>query len=189
VPAAASRERKPRAGDPLAELAEELSRVPPVPESAEQRRMPRLQPAPPPAGSAADVKPSADPNLSEMAQRLEAALRRPGKSDEARAPAGGKLAGGPAPQGGTFAPKSPPSPRPNPVLLRPFKTEETRAPAAPKPSSEPATPVTDEGAAPAESTQGARGPRDDAKPAPQKSFYDSLEQEMASLLNRPPPKP
>jgi flagellar protein FliO/FliZ len=189
APAAASRERKPRAGDPLAELAEELSRVPPAPNSVEQRRMPRLQPAPPPAGSAADVKPSADPNLSEMAQRLEAALRRPGKSDEARAPAGSKMAGEPAPQGGTFTPKFPPSPRPSSAQLRPFKTEEARAPAAPKPSSEPATPVTDEGAAPAESTQRARGPGDDAKPAPQKSFYDSLEQEMASLLNRPPPKP
>jgi hypothetical protein len=29
----------------------------------------------------------------------------------------------------------------------------------------------------------------DGKPAPQKSMYDSLEQEMASLLNRPPSKP
>jgi hypothetical protein len=122
-----------------------------------------------------------------MAQRLEAALRRPGKSDEARASVGGKVAGEPAPQGGTFAPKSPLFPRPNPAQLRPFKTEETRAPAAPKPSSEPATPVTDEGAAPAESTQGARGPRDDAKPAQQKSFYDGLEQEMASLLGKDKP--
>jgi flagellar protein FliO/FliZ len=186
-PAAAARERKPRAGDPLAELAEELSRVPPAPESTEQRRMPRLQPPPP--ASTADVKPSADPNLSEMAQRLEAALRRPSKSDEARSPAGAKITGEPAPQGGTFTPKFPPFPRPSPTQLRPFKTEEPRTAAAPKPSSEPATPVTDEGAAPAESTQGARSPRDDAKPAPQKSFYDSLEQEMASLLNRPPPKP
>jgi len=187
APAAASRERKPRAGDPLAELAEELSRVPPAPNSVEQRRMPRLQPAPPPAGSAADVKPSADPNLSEMAQRLEAALRRPGKSDEARAPAGGKVAG--EPQGGPFTPKSPPFPRLSPAQLRPFKTDEARASIPAKPSSEPAAPVTDEGGAPAESTQGARGPSNDAKPAQQKSFYDSLEQEMASLLNRPPPKP
>ena len=186
-PAAAARERKPRAGDPLAELAEELSRVPPAPESAEQRRMPRLQPPPP--ASTADVKPSADPNLSEMAQRLEAALRRPGKSDEARSPAGGKTAGEPAPPGGTFTPKFPPFPRPSPAQFRPLKTEEARTAAAPKPSSEPATPGTDEGTAPAESTQGARAPRDDAKAAPQKSFYDSLEQEMASLLNRPPPKP
>jgi hypothetical protein len=29
----------------------------------------------------------------------------------------------------------------------------------------------------------------DGKPAPSKSLYDSLEQEMASLLNRPPSKP
>ena len=29
----------------------------------------------------------------------------------------------------------------------------------------------------------------EGKPAPQKSMYDSLEQEMASLLNCPPSKP
>jgi flagellar protein FliO/FliZ len=191
--APSSRERKPRTGDPLAELAEELSRVPAVPESAEQRRMPQLQPAPPPAESTADaaLKPAADQNLFEMAQRLEAALRRPGKSDDAHATAAGKV-GEPAPEGGTFTPTS--SPRLNPALLRPLKTDDARAPTAgaPKPPSEPATPVTDEGAAAAvtsaDPTKGTRGRGAEAKPAPQKSFYDSLEQEMASLLNRPPPK-
>jgi hypothetical protein len=51
-------------------LAEELSRMPGAPEPAEQRprRMPRLQPAPPAAATAAD-----------------AALRRPLKTDDARA--------------------------------------------------------------------------------------------------------
>jgi hypothetical protein len=79
------------------------------------------------------------------------------------------------------------SPRPSPALLRPFKTDEARAPIPAKPTSEPGTPVTDEGAVPAESTPGSS--RNDAKPAQQKSFYDSLEQEMQSLLNRQPPKP
>jgi hypothetical protein len=31
----------------------------------------------------------------------------------------------------------------------------------------------------------ARATRGEARPAPQKSLYDSLEQEMASLLGRP----
>lgn len=187
VPAAptASRERKSRT-DPLAELAEELSRVPPVPESAEQRRMPRLEPAPP-AGSTAEAKSSADPNLSEMAQRLEAALRRPGKSGDARKPAGE-----PAPEGAPFTPKPPPSSRLSPALLRPFKPEETRTPTAGAPKL-PGEPSVDESAAAAgvsaDPAKGAHGPRDEVKPAPQRSFYDSLEEEMASLLNRPPPKP
>jgi hypothetical protein len=54
----------------------------------------------------------------------------------------------------------------------------------PKTSSEATAPATDE--VPADPTKGARGEGADA---PQKSFYDSLEQEMAGLLNRPPPKP
>src|SRR5438067_1030970 len=93
------RERKPRAPDPLAELADELSRVPGVGGPAEQRRMPRLQPAPTPTPSTTDpaLKSPADQNLSEMAQRLEAALRRPGKSDETRTGFGGpRSAGEPA---------------------------------------------------------------------------------------------
>src|SRR5262249_57421485 len=83
-PPVPGRERKPRAPDPLAELADELSRVPVMGEPAEQRRMPRLQPAPAPAPGTADpaLKSPADQNLSEMAQRLQAALRRPRRSDD-----------------------------------------------------------------------------------------------------------
>jgi hypothetical protein len=75
--------RKARTADPLAELADELSRVPGVGEPAEQRRPPRLQPAPP-ARSTADaaLKQATDQNLSEIAQRLEATLRRPSKSND-----------------------------------------------------------------------------------------------------------
>jgi flagellar protein FliO/FliZ len=189
--APAPRERKPRTADPLSGLAEELSRVPGAPEPGEQRRMPRLQPAPPPAGSAPDsaIKSPADQNLSEMAQRLEAALRRPGKSDDTRTtPAAPKAMGEPAAESGTSTPPPPPSSRLDAALRRPLKGDDARAaPPVPKAPSDAAVPATDEG--PADPTKGARARGTDAKPAPQKSFYDSLEQEMASLLNRPPPKP
>ena len=178
------RERKLRTADPLAGLADELSRIPGAPEPPDQpaRRMPRLQPAPPAAAGAADfpLKPPADQNLSEMAQRLEAALRRPTKSDDARAaPPAPKAAGEATPESEALTAPAP-SPRPDAALRRPLKTD---AP-APKTPSEPANDET-----PADPAKGARGKSADAKPAPQKSFYDSLEQEMASLLNRPPSKP
>jgi flagellar protein FliO/FliZ len=182
APQVPGRERKPRAPDPLADLADELSRVPGMGEPAEQRRMPRLQPAPAPAPSTADpaLKSPADQNLSEMAQRLEAALRRPAKSDDARTALGGQKATG------ETAPETASSPRLDPTLRRPLKADDLRAGAGAG-KSEPAAPGTDDSAA--DPAKAARGRSADAKPAPQKSFYDSLEQEMASLLNRPPPKP
>jgi flagellar protein FliO/FliZ len=182
VPPVPARERKPRAPDPLAELADELSRVPGVGEPAEQRRMPRLQPAPTPAPSTADpaLKAPADQNLSDMAQRLEAALRRPGKSDDARTASGAQRTAGEA------APETPASPRLDTTLRRPLKPDDLR-PWAGAGKNEPAGPGTDE--ATTDPAKAARARSADAKPAPQKSFYDSLEQEMASLLNRPPPKP
>jgi hypothetical protein len=99
-----------------------LSRVPGVGEPAEQRRPPRLQPAPP-ARSAADD----NQNLSEIAQRLEPTLRRPAKgSDDAR------TAGNPKTTGDA---------RLDTILRRPFRADEPRAPSeAPKASSEPAAP-------------------------------------------------
>jgi hypothetical protein len=61
---------------------------------------------------------------------------------------------------------------------RPFKVDDLRAtPPAPKPPGESPAAGSEEGA-----------PAADGTPAkPQKSLYDSLEQEMASLLNRPKP--
>ena len=177
-----ARERKPRGADPLAELAEELSRVPAVPESAEQRRMPRLQP-PPPSPAEPALKSAADQNLSEMAQRLEAALRRPAKADDTRGAAGAPKSE-PASEPFTAAPPS----RLDATLRRPFKGDDVRTPSsAPKPVNEPTVPAADE--ASADPATGARGRGGDAKGAGQKSFYDNLEEEMASLLNRPPPKP
>jgi flagellar protein FliO/FliZ len=251
VTAPAARERR-RVGDPLAGLAEELSRgVPPAaevgagePRPAAARRPPWLRPSAPAAPAAspapapavdAPATPPADQNLSEMAQRLEAALRRPPKpadkisdksadkpSDEAPDKVGETSAGpasapavgapdefAPPPRPARFdtslrrpfraddlraaapAPKPPgeatgsegpaaPAPRLDTALRRPFKADDLRAtPPAPKPPGEPPAPETGEGTPPADGTPGK----------PQKSLYDSLEQEMASLLNRPTPKP
>jgi flagellar protein FliO/FliZ len=170
-----ARERKSRGADPLAELAEELARVPAAAESAEQRRMPRLQPAPPSPEAA--LKAPADQNLSEMAQRLEAALRRPAKGDDTRSAAGGPKSE-PASEPFTAAPSS---------LRRPFRGDDLRSPLSPpKPANEPTAPAADEASADPATDARERG---GDKGAGGKSFYDSLEQEMASLLNRPPSKP
>ena len=87
-------------------------------------------PPPPPAPAAAPSMASADQNLAEMAQRLEAALRRPGGGDAVAPPVA------PEPPAARAAPRS--------------------EPAAPPPT-----------------------------PAPAKSGFDNLEDEMASLLGRP----
>jgi flagellar protein FliO/FliZ len=52
----------------------------------EPARMREPQPPPPPAVADPDFNPNADQNLADMAQRLEAALRRPAKTNEARLP-------------------------------------------------------------------------------------------------------
>ncbi len=121
---------KARTADPLAELAHELSRMPGVGEPAEQRRPPRLQPAPPARSTADD-----DQNLSEIAQRLEATLRRPAKgSDDARTAAGKQAALEP------FR-AAPPSAGLDTRLRPPFRANEPRAPSgAPKALTEPAAP-------------------------------------------------
>ena len=154
---------EPRAVDPLAGLAAELSRQPmpepaaapaPKPRPAREREAPRMREplpertraAPPPASTTDELAANADQNLAEMAQRLEAALRRP-KAADARAPEPAARQQPPA------APLEPPY-----------------AEVAPPQREEPAP---------------APAPRAEPKPAPQKSVYDSLEQEMASLLGRP----
>jgi hypothetical protein len=175
------REHRPRAADPLAGLAEELSRVPAAPEPSSvespprlpfrrEPRPPRPQPAQPPKPAAApeaQLSSSADQNLAEMAQRLEAALRRPAaKADDARAP--------------QPAPKTPAQPAPEPMH---DEIEEEPPPPAPTPR----VPTPPESLRPQRGD--ARPARAETKPAPQKSLYDSLEQEMASLLGRPDNKP
>src|SRR5262249_17901963 len=137
---------KARTADPPAELADPLladplSRVPGVGEPAERRRPPRLQPVPPARSTADAALKATDQNLSEIAQRLQATLRRPAKSSD-----GARTAAGTPKTTGERAPPepfkaAPPSARVDTMLRRPFRTDEPRAPSeAPKVPSEPAAP-------------------------------------------------
>ena len=135
--------------------------------------------------------PTADVNLADMAQRLEAALRRPGAPRPAESRAEPRpeprpdSRSRPAPETARAAePARPAAPAaaeparpPRPAPPREAAPEVTRAAAepeiAPAPAPEPAKPA--EAAA-------------EPKPAPAKSVFDSLEEEMASLLGRPPGK-
>jgi hypothetical protein len=77
-PAAAPAIRAARPGDPLAGLAAELSRPASEPAGPARAAHPeQTHAAPPPAASGAASAPVNDQGLAEMAQRLEAALRRP----------------------------------------------------------------------------------------------------------------
>lgn len=123
--------RPPRGSEPMkmppvrAERAAAPSPPPPPP-------VPQAPLVPPPAAAAPS---SAEQNLAEMAQRLEAALRRPA--------------------GETVAP--PVAPEPPPAPPRAARSEPP-APLAPP-----------------------------AKPAAEKTSFENLEDEMASLLGRPKP--
>ncbi len=149
--------------DTLAALADELSTrptpppsprkpamsVPPRPHPAEPRMpTPPQAPAPAapiiPAPAVAEPPSAADQSLADMAQRLEAALRKPTGAAETRA--------------------APPRPAPSPEPGQPSEA----APAMPRPARPEAKPA-----------------RAEAKPKESKTtLYDSLEQEMASLLGR-----
>lgn len=168
------RDRRPR-HDPLSGLAEELGRVGPSsePENFEPtprpvRREPRLRPvspAPPASGSGGDARfaSPADQNLADMAQRLEAALRRPNRNEEAAAP------------------QPPPKPEQDAASGEEFAGSAATETSSPPPRGGP--PVEAPTPPPRDETRPARN---EAKAPPQqRSLYDSLEQEMASLLGRP----
>jgi flagellar protein FliO/FliZ len=126
----------------------------------ETRRMPAAPPLPP-RGAQNDAS-----NLTEMAQRLEAALRRPIRPVERAAPPAPHLAIDVLPE-----PAPPPAPPP-PSLLelsvvpQPVAAPEPIAPPPPVPAPPPVVP----------------SPR----PAP---VFTSIEDEMASLLGRSPGRP
>jgi flagellar biogenesis protein FliO len=170
APAALPALRASRA-DPLQGLAAELARAQGQPDQTDaSRQRSRGGPATTTAalaGAAAEPPSNADPdqNLAEMASRLEAALRRPGKNE---------------PRIGEATPARPTPGAPGPVPG--FDDDEATAPAAaPAPMQLRAVPME------------ARVQRPDPRaatrrqvtlPAP-KNPYGSLEQEMASLLGRP----
>jgi hypothetical protein len=122
--------------EPMMPRSPRQSEPPKAPPARAERAAPPPPPppAPPVPPPAAAVPSSAEQNLAEMAQRLEAALRRP-SGGEAVAP--------------PVAPEPSPAPRP--------PRGEASAPIAP------------------------------AKPTAEKSSFENLEDEMASLLGRPKP--
>jgi hypothetical protein len=145
--------------DVLSAIADDLAATSPItaapPMAAPVTAMPppRSRPAPvprpqPPEPRApvqpalAETAESADQSLAEMAQRLEAALRKP-----------------------------------KTVVPEPAEDVEASAPPPPPPPRAVARPAD------------ARPVRAEAKPKEGKALYDTLEQEMASLLGRPPGKP
>jgi hypothetical protein len=170
--------------DPLAAIAEEFAVTPAQTAPGSARNRPA---APPPArpqvaaetrpeprqesrqeprvpSQPASIEPSpADQSLAEMAQRLEAALRKP----KAEAKSAASVAEQPAePEVAAVPPPAPPVAAPQPPV--PARTARAAAAAEVKP------------------VRADTKPKDDAKDNKQgKALYDTLEQEMASLLGRP----
>jgi len=138
------------ASDFSAKLNAELD-VPPPPRMAPVAPPPPLRDAAPPPPPAA---PQTDRNLAEMAQRLEAALRRP-TANEFNPPVTDALAATTA---------APPVEAVEPELRAEFK---------PEPKFEPAS---------ESKFEPKFEPKPESKPA--KNAFDSLEEEMASLLGR-----
>ncbi|MEA2992719.1 MAG: flagellar protein FliO/FliZ, partial [Alphaproteobacteria bacterium] len=206
--------RPSRPADAIAGLAEELSARTPqrdfnlsgaraaTPEPGRAAAQQQPSPIEPSA-----LSPASDPNLSDMAQRLEAALRAPNemrRGPEASAKPEPKEA--PSAASELFGlrgmrsnePARPPASEPKPATpraeMKPMMPESK--PATPSPEVKPPRPEAATAgsrpdikpAAPRPEAATAT-PRPEVKPAQPKSLYDSLEQEMASLLGRPPGKP
>jgi hypothetical protein len=142
-------------------------------------RPPEVPPAAPPPSAAGD-KPSGEPatvtrtaplapdaNLADMAQRLEAALRRPIRPGGERA----------ADAGAKPAPSIEPSPRPAP----PASTTSAASGGDSSGGKDDASGGKEGANAPTPPRTGAA----ESKTASPKSVLDSLEEEMASLLGRP----
>jgi len=157
----------PRIGEPVVRPpapTESRGRIPEMPVRPAPPLTPAPKPAPEPTVSAhaRPAPPASDAELTDMAQRLEAALRRPVAPGQARIEPG--LAK-PAP-----VPEAGPRPSPVPFGVPPVVREAGKPPAA-KPEAPRAAP-----------SEAAHSGHPEAKP---KSVLDSLEQEMASLLGRP----
>jgi len=170
-----------RQRDALAALADDLTAN--LPPAMPQRSRPAATARPhaveprapaPPAGAetpggagATGAAGATEQSLAEMAQRLAAALRRPKPSADARE----------APSAATAA-RPAPAPAPEPA------DEADAAAPTPSPPPGPAPTPPPRAARPAE----AKPARADGRPRDGKALYDTLEQEMASLLGRQPGK-
>jgi flagellar protein FliO/FliZ len=193
-------ETPPRHRDTLSALADELSSrpAPQVPlrgrpsitdSQKDYRPEPRLEPrrplaqppAPPPAPPASAAAPaaapdgaaSADQNLADMAQRLEAALRKPNSDGRPSIAPPRSIS---MPDAAARADAPPPPPR---VARAPEPRNEPRPELRSEPRSEPKSEPR------ADLRPEPRAPRPEAKPSQKTAIYDTLEQEMANLLGRP----
>ncbi|MGH7879544.1 MAG: hypothetical protein ACREQD_08615, partial [Candidatus Binataceae bacterium] len=143
---------------------------PPEVPTARVEPAPRVSPAPsPPTPAESAAAAQTDHNLAEMAQQLEAALRR-SPLPEGRPPVTDPLA---VPQ----AKVTPAKPRIEPKFeaKRELKIEpkvETKAEAPVEQKADPKLEASPE-------------PKPEPAAVPDKTLYDNLEQEMASLLGRP----
>jgi len=157
---------RPAVLDPLDE--HESSLVPPP--SPEPFVLPpepaaELPPPPPPAPEPRPAPaPRIDPQYAEMAQRLEAALRRPPETRPVPPP---PTAAHPSAAPARVEPRAP-EPRPAPMAPPAPNAPEPRMP---KPTAPP----------PPAATAPAPPP---PKPAPKRDVFDNLEEEMANLLGR-----
>src|SRR4051794_15471399 len=178
---------RPRASDTLGRSATPR----PSPELAPASPRPEPRPhAPAPLDSAADQ------NLADMASQLEAALRReaPKPSEPPRPPREVKMRIDPR-----IDARSEPKldakleSRPEPKLdVRPEPKFEPRAEPkplfTPEPKREPKLDVKPEPIAPKPEARPEAKPEPNANAPTRQDFYDNLEEEMASLLGRPPGK-
>jgi flagellar protein FliO/FliZ len=164
-----------------------------TPRHAPPRMEPRVsvapQVAPEPSASA-----QTDHNLAEMAQQLEAALRR-APAPEGRPPVTDPLAAQQAavPQAKpAAAPVRPPlrefKPRVEPKFEPKVEKPEPKVEAKPEPKFEPRfapKPEPKFEAKPEQKAETKPEPKTEPSAPPEKSLYDNLEEEMASLLGRP----
>lgn len=222
-------EQAPRPSEPVRPLPESISppraAPPPEPRSPEPRPVPR-QSAELPTVEVRQSPPTADVNLADMAQRLEAALRRPGQATEARTepppprpvqprepfirPPPPRPAPAPEPPAPPVARPSAPRPMAQtepapPPMVRPAPPPGFESPPRPTPPAPPVQATPAQAAPPQAAPEPPPAPVDAPprsevheppkpepaapKPPSSKSVFDSLEEEMASLLGRPPDKP
>ena len=182
-----------RSADSLTGLAAELSsrlgtHEAPAPRAeplAAREPMPRTTMAPPvaPPPEIPAAPPQSDRNLAEMAQQLEAALRR--APPEGRPPVTDPLAVPPTAKMAPRAPTRETKPRMEPKFEPKFesKIDPKLEPKFDSKFDSKFEPRRDLRAEPKFEL------RPEAPTAPDKNIYDNLEEEMASLLGRPPDKP
>jgi hypothetical protein len=149
--------------------AESLSPPPRALRAREPAREPlplRAPPQPPSVSPGAPFAAAAEQNLTDMAQRLEAALRRSPKPDAMAEPTADPRSRTPSAAAITAVP-----PGPEPPQEAALEREATLTPAV---------------GAETGLVRNETKPRESNGLGPKTSAYDSLEQEMASLLGRPP---